>query len=322
MQRLIVHGLDPEQVMCHPDFPVKKCYFKFDRINHDIKNKNDVFYCTGYTVFIDQMEVYASIRKGASELRSYKLNTIGQAELKDTKLDYSEDGDIKTIPYTNWKRFVIYNIKDVLLQLGIERRTSDFDTLYSFSYNNATGYDKVFKQTIKLRNVQYLSYLDQGLVPGENINIYNRGEPIEKENDDDDEDDSEFEGALVADPIYNGYVGVPLYGRKTNNIFLNAIDFDMSAFYPSSIMACNIDASTLIFHMIMDIDQFEGFGGKLPLHGITKDYFSKGDDASKECIDNFQTKNYTSFGAKWLNLPDINTIYNHMCKKLGRRRSY
>lgn len=312
IDRLEALGLDPKDVMSHPDFPSKKCYFKHDFRNHEIKNKSDSFLLTSYTVFYDQMELYAAIRKGASELRSYKLTNIANKEIKDTKLDYSEDGNIKTLPYTNFEKFIIYNIKDVLLQMGIERRTTDFDTLYSFSYLNATVYDKVFKQTVKLRNVQYLSFLSQGLIPGENININNR-ELIKSESEDGD-DDEDFEGALVADPQYNGYVGIELYGKPSNNVFGHGIDFDMSAFYPNSIQAMNIDPSTLIFKMIMLANQFKICGGKLKYHGITGKHFNMEDDVSKECIDNFQTGNYLTFGHKWLNLPSIDKI----CKRIEK----
>lgn len=314
MERMEVLGLDPKQVMSHPDFPNKQCYFKADTRNHDIKNKSDFMHLTSYTIFIDQMELYASIRKGGSELRSYRLNFIGEKELKDTKLDYSEDGDIKTLPYTNFKKFVMYNIKDVLLQLGIERKVTDFDTLYISSYKNATAYDKVFKQTMKLRNVQYLSFLKQGLIPGENINVYNQ--EVEKYADEEDDEDEAYEGALVADPTYNGPYGVKLYGRRTNNVFANGIDFDMSSFYPSSIFAMNIDPSTLIFKTIMPIDQFENYGGNLKLRGITNDYFNIGDDAAKECIDNFQTGNFTTTGTKWLNLPTVDEVYKVLKERL------
>lgn len=318
IDRLEYLGLDPKEVICHPDFPSKKCYFKPDLINHDIKNKSDNFLVTGYTIFYDQMELYASIRKGASELRSYRLNFIANKELKDSKLDYSEDGDIKTLPYTNFEMFIIYNIKDVLLQMGIERRTTDFDTLYVSSYKNATAYDKVFRQTVKLRNVQYLSFLNQGLIPGENINIYNKEEnKIISEDEEDEDDDDDFEGALVADPQYNGYVGVELYGRPSNNVFNNAIDFDMSSFYPSSIFAMNIDPSTLIFKTIMDIDQFDICGGNLKFRGITGDYFEKGMDAAKECLDNFQTGNNMTTGTKWLNMPDVAEVYKKIKERLG-----
>ena len=263
------------------------------------------------------MELYAQIRKGGSELRSFRLNVIAEKELKDNKLDYSDDGDIKTLPYINFKKFIIYNIKDVLLQYGIEQKTSDFDTLYISSYKNATPYDKVFKQTVKLRNAQYIDFLDQGIIPGDNINIYN-SEPEKVDSDDEDDEDSEFEGALVADPLYNEYVGVELYGRPTNNIYNNSIDFDMSAFYPNSIDAMNIDASTLIFKTIMDMSQYNICGGELPFNGITGDYFDKDSDGAKECIDNFQTGNYLTTGTKWFNMPNVHDIFNRCMERIGK----
>ena len=317
MNRLEALGYNPADVMCHPDFPVKQCYFKEDKINHDIKNKSDSFHLSSYTTFYDQMELYASIRKGAQELRSYRLNFIAERELEDTKLDYSDDGDIKTLPYTNFIKFIIYNIKDVLLQYGIEEKTCDFDTLYISSYKNATAYDKVFKQTVKLRNVQYVSFLKQGLIPGNNINIYNVEDNVVKSDDEEDEDDDSFEGALVADPIYNGYVGLELYGQKTNNIFSNAIDFDMSSFYPSSIFAMNIDPSTLIFKTIIPGEQYDIKGGDLKFRGITGKYLEEENDFAKEFIDNFQTGNYMTTGTKWMNMPDVNEVFKQLKKKLG-----
>lgn len=313
IDRLTALGLDPKEVMSHPDFPVKKCHFHLDKNHHEVKNKTDSFDLTSYSVFICQMESYAQIRKGRAELRSYSLNTVARKELKDAKLDYSGSGNIKTLPYMDFFKFVIYNIKDVLLQMGIERRTSDFDTVYVSSYENATAYADVFKQTVKLRNVQYLSYLSQGLIPGENINV-NNYESTKFADEDEDDDDDNFEGALVADPTYNGYTGLELYGKKTNNIHGAAIDFDMTAFYPSSIIAMNIDPSTLIFKTIMPIDQFDIMGGKMKYKGITSSGFQRGDDAAKECFDNFQTGNYMSTGTKWFNLPTVQEVHDRLSK--------
>ncbi|MNW67435.1 hypothetical protein D3C74_460200 [compost metagenome] len=38
----------------------------------------------------------------------------------------------------------------MLLQLGIERRTNDVDSIYQRAYSNATKYEKIFKQTVQL----------------------------------------------------------------------------------------------------------------------------------------------------------------------------
>lgn len=319
--RLKTLGLDPAEVMCPKDFPNKECYFKKDKRNFAIKNKNSFFKISSYTVFVDQMVLYAAIRKGSSELRSYKLTYIANKEIGDEKLDYSEVGNLKVLGYKDWLTYVLYNIKDVLLQKGIEERTFDLDTYYLTSYQNITPYENEFKQTVKLRNAQYYFYLTTGKVPGENVNsvLYN-----ETSHDKEDEEKEKFEGALVGDPVLIDNFGVELFGKKTNNIFKYSIDMDMSAFYPSTIFANNIDPSTLIFKMILNSDQFDARGGDLPYHGITdvqivkenKDSFEG--DVAKEVMDNFQTRDYLSFGYKWMNLPSVNEVYDVIEKKLEK----
>lgn len=316
IERCQALGLDPAQVMCHPDFPVKECWFKKDKINFAVKNKSDFFHISSYTVFTDQMINYAAIRKGQKELRSNKLTYVARNEIGDEKLDYSEEGNIKTLSYRNYLTYILYNIKDVLLQKGIENRTYDLDTYYLTSYKNCTPYENEFKQTVKLRNVQYKSYLSQGLIPGENVNgfLYNYEE--EKESDDDNDDnDVGFEGALVGNPLLIDYFGEELYGHKTNSIFRYNIDFDMGAFYPSTIRAMNIDPSTLIFKMLVNSNQYDVRGGEIPFNGITDTQMVKtnpdsfDDDVSKEIMDNFQTKNYITMANKWMNLPSIEEVY-------------
>lgn len=325
IERLKVLGLDPAQVICHKDFPVKKCYFKKDTINFSVKNKSDFFHVSSYTVFTDQMINYAAIRKGQQELRSNKLNYIAEREIGDAKLDYSDFGNIKTVSYRNFLQYILYNIKDVLLQTGIEEKTTDMDTYYLTSYKNITPYESEFKQTVKLRNVQYKSFLSQGLVPGENVNgfLYNNSEHEKESDDDEDDDDVGFEGALVGNPQLIDYFGDKLYGFTTNSIFKYSIDFDMSAFYPSTIRAMNIDPSTLIFKMILNSDQYDVRGGDIPFNGITdaqivktnSDSFSG--DVAKEVMDNFQTGNYMTTANKWMNLPNIQQVYNRLKKELG-----
>ena len=331
IERLQVLGLDPAEVMCPKDFPVKECYFKKDEHNFDIKNKSDFFHITSYTVFYDQMITYAAIRKSSSELRSYKLTYIAEHEISDSKLNYEEDGNIKTVSYNNYLRYVLYNIKDVLLQVGIENRTSDIETYYITSYKNMTPYDSEFKQTIKLRNIQYRSFYSQSLIPGENVNaLYNKGkDDVQYEDDEgnivldipiDSDKKSKFEGALVGNPLLIDNFGSEMYGHKTNSIFEYSIDMDMSAFYPSTIRVMNIDGSTLIFKMIIDPEQYDVRGGDIPFNGITDvqmvetngDSFK--DDIGKEVFDNLQTKNYLFSGNKWMNLPSVDDIYK-ICKK-------
>ena len=226
--------------------------------------------------------------------------------------------------YNNWLKYFLYNIKDVLLQVGIENKVSDVDTYYLTSYKNMTPYESEFKQTVKLRNVQYKSFMKQGLVPGENVNKFIYNGP-EKEDDDDEEDEgkTKFEGALVGDPTLIDKFGVELFGEKTNCIFRYSIDMDMSRFYPSCIGAMNIEPSCLIFKASLNPNQYDVRNGDIPYHGITdvqineKNTDSFDTDVAKEVFDNFQTRNYMSVGMKWLNMPSVNDVYERLKDELG-----
>lgn len=341
IDRCKILGLNPTDVICHPDFPIKRCCFKEDKTHFDVKNLTHFFICSSYTIFVDQMITYAAIRKGAQEFRSYKLNDIGKNLLNDSKLDYSEDGSIKTIAYTDYKKFIMYNIKDTLLQCGIERKTSDLDNLYISSYDNLTPYENVFKQTVFLRNLQYKYWLSMGLIPGNNINqILNQGakdlEQIEEEAEKEEEerelkedgwnteesdneaksDKQSFDGALVADPTLNKKNGQLLLGKKSNNVYNLSVDMDMEAFYPNSIQGMNITPNALIFKAYISSNQF--IKSVCNINSIFKDaYLQPNSDIAKDVFDNFLTGDYLYSCHKWMNLPSVEDVYDRIKKKMG-----
>lgn len=325
IERFRALGLDPAEYMCHPDFPVKQCYFKQDNRNYTIKNQSDFFYCSSYTIFLCQMRNYAAIRKGQSELRRNSLGYIAKRELNDDKLDYSDvSGSIRTFSCRDYMMYILYNIKDVLLQVGIENVTHDVDSYYIASYDSVTPYEYVYRQTMKLRCLEYESYLDQGLITGNNTNQFFYATKSEDEIDEENEkksDDDKFEGALVGNPLLIDKFGAKVFGKRTSSVFNFSIDMDMAAFYPNTINAMNIDPIALIFKAIIKPDNFDIRGGKNKFNGITGAQMVKSNsdtfdgDVAKECFDNFQTRNYMSTANKWLNFPSVAEIYKACLKK-------
>ena len=252
IDRINVLGFNPIDIMCSKDFKYPFCWFKPDRRNFDFKTKKDIFRIASYTTFMDQMINYAKVRKGQAELPSLKLNSIAKSELGDTKLDYSDEANIKTLAYVNYWKFVLYNIKDVLLQLGIERKTKDLEAIFQRAYDNATDYDAVFSQTIFLKNRVFLDYYrNLDIIKGNNINIsYNsadedaKKQQMEEENEGDYELDENgepdlskpkvkgFEGALVGNPLLNSHEGQIIYGKPSMFVFNFVIDFDLTIIGP------------------------------------------------------------------------------------------
>lgn len=322
IERMKVLGLDYTSIICDEEFTNKVCYFKKDKRNFDIKNKSDHFEVSSKTVYVDQMENYGAIRKGRDELRSYSLNYIGKKEVEDEKLDYSEEGSIKTIGYTNYRKYFIYNIKDVLLQYGIEEVTEDIDNLYNNSYNNLTAYEDCYKQTVVLRNVQYRIYHDLGLIPGANINqillqkdmAENPAKYLKKNKT------PEYEGALVGNTKIISPFGKKMYGKRTNYMFAFSIDMDMTAFYPSTIWVLNIAPSTMIFKATILASNYDVRGGTIPFHGFTdvqlveENLDSFQGDISAEIFDNLQTGNILSTGHKFMNLPTVTELELYVLK--------
>lgn len=313
LQRL---GLDPADVMCHPDFKNKLCYFKEDTKNFAIANKAHIFKLSSYTKYVDQMVLYAATRKGMSELRSHALNFIGRLELDDEKLDYTDEANIKTLPYVNYKKFVAYNIKDVLLQYGIEHKVSDGDGLYLRSYSNCTEYDSVFKQTVMLKCRAYYEYLLQGNIIGNNVNIF----VIDS--------GGGFTGAVVGNPLLNSNTGIELFGLPSMYIFDDVIDMDFSAMYPYVIIVFNIERNTMYGKLYI-----EGFNDERYDHLFIDDQitdintdddddandeeYDPAYDSGKDFMDNYLTGDNISLGHKWFNLPNFTDINKKFVEKFG-----
>lgn len=307
IERIKNLGGVPEEIMCHRDFKVKECYFKKDTVNFMVENKSDFFKCSSYTTTLDQMVLYAANRKGQGTIRSNRLNDIALIELKDEKLDYSEDATIKTLPYVNYRKFLIYNIKDTLLQLGIEQKTNDLDAIYLRALDNATAYHKVFKQSIFLKNRSYIEFYKQGFIIGNNPNtVYGK-----VRSDDFDDDDEGYDGALVADPELNSYEGMTVLGRKSKYVYKLVIDMDFSAMYPNIIISINVAANTMIAKLIIN-DTVEDFMNKMD---IDADKY----DSGKDFIDNYLTGNILNLCKKWFNLPGIMELIEDYSKGKNKK---
>lgn len=310
IDRIVELGSDPATVMSHPDFPMKEAWFYKDKRNFNIPDKGDYTKLSSQYIVMDQMIVYGGLRKSQSEIRSYNLNYVGQREIGDSKLDYGEVKNFKTFPYENYKLFVKYNIKDVLLQMGIERRTEDVDNLYSRSDSNATAYEKIFKQTVFLKNRGYLEWDKQGLVMGNNTNV-NYGENRDSSNlnvkKGKDGDGDSYEGGLVADPKNNDFVGVDIMGKKSKYIFYLTVDMDFSSMYPNIIIAFNIAPNTLIGKLVIGRDGAEVYSEIVSSESI--DDIINNVDLGAEFVDDIQVADILTIAKKWFGLPSIDKLF-------------
>lgn len=329
-ERIKAVGYDPKSIMCNPDFDIQRCFFKLDKIAYQISRQQDYFYCSSYTQYICQMRLYSNIRKSQHTLKSVSLNAISDLELKDKKIDYPEETNIVYFPYIDWKLFITYNIKDTLLQYGIENKVRDVDTYYNKSHANLTPYNKIFRETHLLRNVREQSFNAQGWVQSNNVNN------IESDDDDlflsiDDEvveDPSggkTFKGAIMADPKMNAKNGMPILGVPSNIVYSNTIDADMAAFYPSNKIASNMDPDTMLFKASLNNQEF--ISGEFANNSLNIEYSEKDKngknrelDISGQVVHTFVSGNILTFGYNHLNFPTIAELDREVRKAITKEK--
>ena len=229
--------------MCHPDFKYKQCLYYIDQQHKtDFELKGDYSAISGYTLYLDQLMHFASIRKGQSKFPNYKLDTIGKMVCKIGKYDFF-DPSIRFADreYTDFKAFVKYNIMDTIVQKVVEKRCNDVDFIFNKALLNNTRIHKSHRQTIYLSNRGCSEFLKDDLIMGNNVNKFGE-KPAEK-----------FPGALVGDPQHvDRRQFISVNGTPTW-IFENGDDYDFAALYPSEIHQHNIAPNTIIAKIIADI---------------------------------------------------------------------
>lgn len=344
MQNLIERtkylGMDPLEVIGDPSFKGggdRLVYFKEDTNALAHKRKH---VCNTYTMptFVDQMVVYAGIRSARGKIPSLKLNAIARKELKDEKLDYSEEGNMKYFPYLNFKKFVAYNIKDVMLQHGINSKTKDSTTMYMNMYSNAVLVNEIFTSTTLLANALriFVFNLRNGYLLGSNKNKLFKNNGVDysvlfnntnNDSTDDDtneadsfyvgvdevegeesEEDEKYQGAYVMNPEHMSPTGFKLFGKENKYIHEHGIDMDITSEYPTGIIIMNSSNDTLVGKVyIDDVDSI-----KVPIynnfHFIGKEEKEYKLDISNFMLEVLSQNDILNFGRIFLDLPSFSTV--------------
>ena len=176
-ERLLI---DPKDLICSNKFEAKECKFVEDK-NPQFHKRKHTCQIAHPTVFIDQMVIYAGIRSAMGRIPSLKLNAIAKKEIGDTKLDYSEEGNIRTLPYKDFWKYCLYSIKDTLLQLGIHRKTDDISSIFSRMVEDGLLANEVFTSTIQLTNSMSTFLLKNDMIPGNNANKFSTEQKIKQQ---------------------------------------------------------------------------------------------------------------------------------------------
>lgn len=313
INRCIQNDMDPNDIICHKDFPYKICDYYTDNRNQAFADSADGFTCSSYTYYIDMMRVYASLRKTQGKKESYTLDYTANEELGIGKIQFDKKETIQNLAYVNFRKFIKYNIRDVTLLKLLEDKTNDISQIYQLAAITNTRYNKTMKKTTCLKNYAAKCAELNGYIASNNHNSTYGGDKVNH---------GKIRGAFVAEPNNNSNNGLLINGSNSMFIFEIVIDFDFSSLYPSIIRILNLDASQeygklYIFkdnntNKIIDIKDYD-LKTKIVVDKDGNQYTPNDySEASWEFVDGMVSDDYIKFGKNWFNLPTPYEIINEV----------
>lgn len=202
--------------------------------------------------------------------------------------------------------------------------------------SNITPYNKMFRETYLLRNVRELYFeRDEGLVQSNNLNTLKVPEEDETakkfygmESEDDLQTEVEkkasFKGAINAEPKMNDRVGELVAGYPSNNVFINCMDFDMGAFYPSVKIVSNLDPSTLLYKASFNNEEYKS--GQFLNRSQNQTYEEtdkngklRKNDFTGEAVHGYCSGNIATVGYAYLGLPTVTEVYEEIKKRMNKQ---
>ena len=310
IERCKTLGLDPNEIIADPQIGANAHIKWYEDPNPTTHKRKHIFDL--YTKFIvtDQMVNYAGIRSGKGKLESTTLTAIAEKELHDTKLDYSEYGNIRYFPYLDWWKFVLYNIKDVLLQNGIDQKTHDTDYVYNMMSSTCLNYNEIFTSTQVVANdLRLFALLQKDSIMGSNKNKLFRVQKTEEQIKQEKKD--KFSGAFVMSPNHCSSTGFMLLGTLNKFIHDHAIDFDIGAEYPTGIQIMNCSNETLVGKVYLKNPEeisIELFPNMWIVDGDDEDIYKKTCDPSVLLVEGLAEDNVMRFGEVYFKLPSFSLI--------------
>ena len=292
IERLKFLGVNPADVLCHPDFVTKSCYYYEDTLHKmDFEERGDYACISNYSVYMDQMVQFASRRKGRGKLPSYGLDYVGGLITGVKKLDYSHiTTNFADFAHKDFKTFIIYNILDTIVQKCIEEKNDDIGYTFNKALINNTRYCKAHRQTVYLTNRGAKEFYNEGLIIGNNCNKFNP------------KPEAKYPGALVGNPLHVD-TSIMIHvnnGTTATRLLNNCNDFDYASLYPSIINEMNMAPNTqigkiLIDKMIYDME-----------NKYNKDTFDRGG----KFIEDLHSHNIIEFCHRWLKYASYSELYD------------
>jgi hypothetical protein len=251
MDRLDFHNIRHTDIFCHPDVPKYARYFSYRKDkNPRATHPTDFWHtvtCSGYTMFIDAMALYAKLRAVYGKEISYKLDYISNKYLDIGKLEIIPNGTHAILQKAYKVQYAVYNKLDDILVWLRELMTEDVLAMFILSGNSTPH--SFTRQTHITRDAFYEYCLKNNKVPASSSG--SQANDVDKL--------INKEGGTVLDPLLVSGVNHNILKEDKEldtNICLLVSDIDVSSMYPSADTAFNISKETKLSTAI-SIDGFK-----------------------------------------------------------------
>jgi DNA polymerase elongation subunit (family B) len=149
---------------------------------------------------------------------SYRLDWVAYLELGQRKLDHSEVTGLHTLYYSNYQKFIDYNIQDVNLVRMLDEKLGLIDAQLAMAYKASLNYDEVSSPVRA-----WDSLINKELIKGNQHPHYN------------------ITAGDKSVQIPGGHVKEPIVGKHGW-----VLSFDLNSLYPHLIMQYNISPETIL----------------------------------------------------------------------------
>ena len=170
---------------------------------------------------------------------SYRLDAIGQDEVKMGKIEY--EGTLQDLYESDINKYIEYNLNDVVIVKELDDKLKLIDLAMNIAHKGRVPYEDIFFSSRYLEGaiLVYMKNMDV-IAPNKDFNAKRKMDEGEK-----------FTGAYVKDPKAGRYEWV--------------YDLDLTSMYPSVIMSLNISPE-------MKIGKVNGWNAEEFIRGVDKTY--------------------------------------------------
>lgn len=216
--------------------PRKKKYIQF--------KKEQYTYELSGRIHLDYLELYK--KHNPQELHSYRLDYVGEIEVKENKIPY--EGSLDNLYKRDFKKFIEYNRQDTLLLYKIDLKKRFIELANQIAHTNTVLIPTTMGSVALIEQAIINEAHSRGMcVPKRKDMDWEIDDSDEEDGDSTEGDDGRSSTFVEKRPVVGAYVAKPVVG-----IAREIACCDINSLYPSALRALNMGPETLVGQIRLD----------------------------------------------------------------------